>query len=326
MRSIKNETNLLFSKTASCIPEDLSRLVILKSDQQGNDIELIIKALKKDQVVLIKDIEPEQADTLMSSISAKFGLSKSLELQAAFASSLGHRKNIGKYYMSVNERSDYQFVTPHSEGSSFVNIQLASFYCHENSTDGGETILFNIDPDCGIWGGLREQVKRGKSKTPLSPGDIRKIKAVARLRMPEDTLKVDDEILEQSSFSPNFTVFNALTKPTKSHSLLLNREVYVYWDTTESVDCDSALEFNSFLRKRNLLKLPHNNLDVENLDDSTSRRIRHFGSNYEQLFKSTIVHKLQPGEFIIQNNLTWCHSVNNWTPGSGIRKVVAAFA
>jgi hypothetical protein len=29
---------------------------------------------------------------------------------------------------------------------------------------------------------------------------------------------------------------------------------------------------------------------------------------------------------IIQNNLTWTHAVNNWSPGSGLRKVAAAFA
>jgi hypothetical protein len=32
------------------------------------------------------------------------------------------------------------------------------------------------------------------------------------------------------------------------------------------------------------------------------------------------------GDLVIYNNLTWAHSVANWSPDSGTRRVIAAFA
>ncbi|TQV81100.1 TauD/TfdA family dioxygenase [Aliikangiella coralliicola] len=320
----KNDAELLCTETKNCISEDRSRLVALGSDDKNE--ELIVGLLKKDQVVLVQGIEPHEADSLMYSIAAKFGLAESLEVQAAFASSKGHRENIGRYYMSVNKRKDYQFIPPHSEGGSFSNLQLASFYCYENSTDGGETILMNVDQSSEIWGELRELLTRGKATKELTRTEIEQIKVMAHLNMPEDVLKDDDEILKEIKVSPYFTIFDVLAKPRKTYSRLLDNEVFVYWDTIESVDYDSVTAYSQLLEQDGLLKLPPDNCDVKILDDSNERRVRHFGSDYEKLFKCKITRKLQPGEFIIQNNLTWAHSVSNWTPGSGFRKVAAAFA
>jgi hypothetical protein len=52
-----------------------------------------VAALKQDQVVLVQGLDPEQANALMMSVA------DSLKVQAAFASSLGHRENVGQYYM-----------------------------------------------------------------------------------------------------------------------------------------------------------------------------------------------------------------------------------
>ena len=326
MQNEQNKFSTPSFEVGNSISEDLSRLLVLERDQKNSYIEAVFQALKEDQVVLVKNLNPNEADGLMSSIAERLGVLNSLKLQAGFASSLGHRENIGTYYMSVNKRTDYQFVAPHSEGSSFTNMQLASFYCYENSTDGGETILMNIDQSCEIWEELREKVKRGKTEKILTPSDIRKIKVLARLDMPEDTLRDTDEILTESEVMPGVKEFDVLAKPRKTYSHLLGKEVNVYWNSIESIDSDSAEQFNCFLRAIKLLKLPASDLQVEQLDDIADCRLRHFGSRYDQLFKNKITHKLQPGDFIILNNLSWCHSVNNWTPGSGVRKVSAAFA
>ncbi|MFT5163910.1 MAG: hypothetical protein ACI9FJ_002507 [Alteromonadaceae bacterium] len=304
--------------------QDNSRLTTLTSDNIDSD--LVIASLKQDQVVLVKGLNSDQADSLMKSVCTTLDLAQSLETQATYASSLGHRDNVGEYYMSVNKRDDYQYIAIHSEGSSFINMQLASFYCYENTTDGGETILMNVNPEGEIWDKLQEQVRRGKSARPLTPAEVRQIKVMARLNMPEDTLKEDDEILKQSEVAPGFTVYNALAKPQKSHSVLLDREVYAYWDSVGCIDHDCANEFEDFLRAHDLLKLPDHVIDTATLDDSAVRRIKHYGKKYEQLFKDNIIYKMQPGDFVIINNLTWAHGVNNWTPESGVRKVAAAFA
>jgi len=57
--------------------------------------------------------------------------------------------------MSVNERNDYQFIPPHSEGNHLMNMQLAAFFCYENSTDGGVTVLLNINETFNEWHKLR---------------------------------------------------------------------------------------------------------------------------------------------------------------------------
>lgn len=325
MERAHDAIDLPCAERANDIPEDRSRLAIIKADSD-NRVSGIVESLQKDQVVMVQNLSPDEADNLMHSIADKLGIADSLKLQAAFASVLGHRENIGRYYMSVNKRSEYQFVAPHSEGNSFTNMQLSSFYCYENTTDGGATILMNIDESCAIWNSLREHLKRGQTKRPLTAGEIRKIKVTFRLNMPGDALKDDDEILDQTAVSPYFSVYNVLAKPKQTYSVLLGRKLYAYWDSIERVDCESAEEFLRFLRDHDLLKIPPGQSDVKMLDDSARHRIRHFGSRYGQLFKCKVTRKLQPGDFIVQNNLTWCHSVANWTPGSGTRTVAAAFA
>jgi hypothetical protein len=326
MLDIKSNDELTRPVSGGSIPEDQGRLLILKCDNKEDRINAIAEALRNDQVVLVQNLHQEEVDELMHSVAEEFNLSGSLELQAAFASSLGHRENIGKYYMTVNKRHDYQFVNPHSEGSSFTNLQLASFFCEENTTDGGETILLNIDPDCNIWGALREQVRRGRSSRPMVPAEVSQARALFRLNMPEDSVREDDEVLVRKDINEVFSIFDVLAKPKKTYSKILDKQCHTYWDSIESIDLDSVGEFKELLRENKLLKLPGSHIDDNKLDDSSDRRIRGFGSQYGKLFRCKITRKLAAGEFVILNNLTWCHSVSNWTPGSGVRKVAAAFA
>jgi hypothetical protein len=326
MSDFKNSDELARPVSGSSIPEDQSRLFILKCDNKDNKSNIIAEALRKDKVVLVQNLHQEEVDGLMYSVAEEFNLCGSLELQAALASSLGHRENIGKYYMTVNKRYDYQFVSPHSEGSSFTNLQLASFFCDENTTDGGETILLSINPDCNIWGELREQVRRGRSSRPMAPAEIGQARALFRLNMPEDAIREDDEILVKKDINEVFSLFDVLARTRKTYSKILDMQCHAYWDSIESIDLDSLKEFSQFLRDNKLLKLPNSHIDDNKLDDSNDRRIRGFGSQYGKLFRCKITRKLAAGDCVIVNNVTWCHSVSNWTPGSGVRKVAAAFA
>jgi hypothetical protein len=308
------------------IPEDRSRLRVLSAEAVAGGPAEVVAALFQDQVVLVQGMDSEQADALMMSVSAAFGLADSLEVQAEFASIDGHRENVGQYYMTVNRRRDYQFVCPHSEGGSFDHFQLASFYCYENSTDGGETILMSTNQDTDLWQTLREKVHRGRSSRALTHGEIVRIKMEHRLDMPQDSLMPDDEILSERVVDAGFSVCQVLATPKKTYSEILGRELYAYWTDIESLDLDSLQQFHDFLAYNKLLKLPAQGIPLEQMDDQQGARVRRFGSDYAQLFKSRITHKLAPGEFIILNNLTWAHAVNNWTPGLGTRRVVAAFA
>jgi hypothetical protein len=309
------------------VPEDPSRLAIIKSGLEI-DAAVITKHLRFDQVVLIQEIRAEQADNIIRDVADELGLSDSLKLQAAFAGIQNHRHNIGKYFMSVNSRTDYQFISPHSEGNSTSNMQLASFFCYENNTDGGETILMNVDESNNIWDSFREQVRRLRlGSSPLTQREIQRVKGMYKLSIPESLLKDDDEILHESKIaSPDLTLLEVLAKPRKSYSRILNRELYVYWDSIGSIDFDSGTEYFNLLKACSLLREPDGGLELSAVDNAARRRVWRSGVKYAQLFKCKLTRRLAPGDLILQNNMTWAHSANNWSPNSGVRKIAASFA
>ena len=143
----------------------------------------------------------------------------------------------------------------------------------------------------------------------------------------KDLLTDKDEILQKLDTPvPELELYQVLSEVRKAHSRILDRDLFTYWDSVASVDFDSAVEYFNFLAGSNLIRQPAQALNVEQLDNARDRRVWRSGVKYNSLFKQKLVHKLAPGELILMNNLTWAHSANNWTPGSGVRRVAAAFA
>lgn len=311
----------------SGIQEDLTKLAVLTLGDAKN-IENVLSALKEDKVVLIQNATQADADSIVFSVAKKIGLAEKLETEAGFASIAGHRENVGKYFMSVNKRTEYQFIPPHSEGSNRTNMQLASFFSVENTTDGGETILFNTYQNSSQWNSLREVVtKCDVGNRKLSPQEIMQAKMILNIRVPEDILTQQDVVIsEKDTPAPGVKLFNVLAPLQKMRSVILNRDCYVYWDSVASLDFDSGIEYFNFLKLSGLFKAPESNVDIAKLDNAHPRRLWNSGVKYDSLFESKITRKLVAGDLIIMNNLTWVHSTNNWTPGSGRRKVAAAFA
>jgi hypothetical protein len=310
------------------IPENRERLKVLSQSQAQSNLDNVIEAFKEDSVVLVKNLEADSADYLMHKIASRFDLGDNLELQAGFASHLGHRQNVGQYFMTVNKRGPYQFIPPHSEGDSFTNMQIASFYCYENSTDGGESILLNVDDSSGVWESLRENIRRGHlASGSLATNEVSRIRGLYRLDFPADILRDDDQILEERQTEiPGFTVLQVLARLKKTHSRLLGRKVYALWDSIASIDFDLAAQYSDLLRQAALLREPDNGLEIHAMDNATNRHIWHSGVDYSQLFTCKITYKMAPGDLLLQNNLTWTHSAANWSPESGVRRITASFA
>lgn len=314
--------------STSSIPEDMSRLKVFDYDAQGIDIGPVTDSLQQDSPVLIKGVESQKADDIIHDVAERFSLSDALKLQAGFAAFRGHRHNIGKFFMSVNNREEYQFIPPHSEGTSSIGMQLASFYCYENSSDGGETIIMNVDDSSDIWQSLRELVKRVRiGSTQLTTRDISRARGMYQVQIPGDVVKDDDLVLgEQKTEIPGLTLISALAKPIRTRSRILGRDVYSYWDTTASIDFDSAEEYAKMLKSCGLLKEPPGGAELRQMDNAADRRIWRSGVAYARLFRCKITRKLAPGDLIIQNNLTWTHAASNWSPRSGTRNIAASFA
>ncbi len=306
--------------------EDPVRLSIVELGAQT--VDALLDALARDQVALVRGCGLESAESLIEGVAGRLDLRERLELQAGFAAFRGHRRNVGRYFMSVNDRKDYQFFAPHSEGDSFSNMQLASFFCFENSTDGGVSILLNIDEQSEIWPRLREKVNRAApGSRSLSPGEMARVSAHYKLSRPLGLRSGDQVLTERPTDIDGFAIAEVLAAPQQSHSRILKRQRYVYWDSIASIDYDSFDAFTALLKSDGLLKLADADAgDLTCIDNASKRRVWRSGADHRSLFRCKITIKLEPGDLIIQNNLTWAHSASNWTPGSGVRNLAAAFA
>lgn len=307
------------------VPPVPEKLIELKWQEELASANEIVDALRQDKVIKISDINTQAADKLVYCIAQSFSLEDKLELQAGFAASKGHRQNVGQFFMTVNKRDDYQFISPHSEGGSYTAMELASFYCEQNDTDGGETLLLNVNQDSALWSQLKERKTKAICTRELGPADAAKLKKMFQVEA-SDKVTLDDEIISEKVVTPELKLVDVLSPVAPKFSHIAGKPVLSYWDTVESVDGNSPLAFANTLANLGLLKSPTNKNSKSQFDDSHNRRLKKLEVNYGDLFQGMLVHKLQPGELVLFNNMTWVHSVNNWTPGSGVRKVIGAFA
>lgn len=305
-------------------PERLSTFLV---DDPGL-LEASVSALREDQVVLVQGAAPGEADDLMARIADAFDLKHALEMQAAYAGILRHRRNVSKYFMTVNQRGDHQFVKPHSEGTWLINMQLAAFYCVNNSTDGGETLLFNVDNASQEWRHVREMVPRMVSSgRGLTPSELALAKVVLKLDPDAPTILPGDTLLEElPSPIQGIKFANVLTPLRSRRSCLTGHEVHTIWDSVSSPDLKATEEFFAFLSDENLVRLPSSAASMRDMDAGDLRITWHSKVNYSRLFRHRMIRRLTAGDLIVFNNLTWTHATNNWTPSSGEREVWAAFA
>ncbi|MBQ4800943.1 hypothetical protein J8L73_17745 [Pseudoalteromonas sp. MMG006] len=315
--------------------EDRDSLCVLNYSGKDSDcLSKVNNGLKQDKAVLLKNISMNEAETLLGDVVSQLGLQDNLKMQSALASVHQHRESKGKYFMSVNKRSNNQFIPFHSEGTSKSQLQLAAMFCAENSTNGGTSIIARVKQEDDIWQQLKEfsvKVKLG-SKIP-SPQAIEQAKVFLKVDLLRDRIKQDDEVLDHipechlnNLKSLDIVGFKVLSKPKKSFSRILGEKVYSYWDSIGSYDFASAREYLSMLEKENLLKTVPDPTDLSNLDNAHNRRVWDSQLHYKDIFECKVTHKLSNNELLIFNNMTWAHSSTSWEHGSGNRAVYAAFA
>jgi len=311
------------------VPLD-ERILRIPPARERSHLAIAEEGLKGDRVILFEALSLTEAEEMVAAVATQAGLLDQLELQAAFASIHGHRKNIGNFFMTVTQREHGQFITPHSEGTRLANIQLASFYCIENSTDGGETILLNTRQNGGGWRTQRELVFKidAEAASQLSAAQIQYAKVLYNIQLPRDTLSdVDHVVLETSSEELcGLKVYGVLIPLAMAHSQVLDQDMYVYWDNVGNVDYDSVEQYANLLGQIGLPGLPLNLTRLAEIDKYRDRRCWRSGSHYTDFFSGYIRHKLRPGDLLIFNNLSWAHSATAWTPQAGNRRVIAAFA
>lgn len=310
-----------------CIIEDSSRFSETRHETVEASVRFASLSLRKDSVALIRGVNEDEADAIMFEVAEQFGLSDQLEIQAGFAEFRGHRKRSSRYFMTVNERRHYQFIPPHSEGTSSVGMQLAALYCIENTTDGGESILMNVNSESAEWDRLREVAYRGIARQgPLTREASLRARAMFGLESSAERLDDEQVLSPVESGIEGLDVYRVLAKPKRVRCKILDRDLFAYWDSIASYDFDSGEAYLNLLRTEGLLKNSEPELGIDSLDNAYERRVWRSGVDYPSLFRCKLTIKLAPRDLVIQNNVTWTHSTCNWTPESGVRQVVVAFA
>jgi hypothetical protein len=234
---------------------------------------------------------------------------------------------MGEYFMTVTGRDAHQFITPHSEGSSKTNMQLAAFYCLKNTTDGGVSILFHVKEGASGWPRLREarrkyKVASGSSLTPLLE---KRARGQYQLDIEDDVLQADDIVLEvHNTTIQGLSLVDALSMPRASYSVILGRQVLAFWSTIGNIDKTCASDFARLLSEAGLLR--HETMQLGNLDRYADRRLWDSSVLLEEVFDSNLLVGLEAGDLIIHNNQSWAHAASNWSSGTGQREVAAAFA
>ncbi|AJK49818.1 hypothetical protein BGL_2c17510 [Burkholderia plantarii] len=191
-------------------------------------------------------------------------------------------------------------------------------------------------PKCGRKSSNRDRpaTTRSARKAPAAPehgGRRTRDRAAARVAPSRITSwrwrRDDDRILtEHATEIAGLTVYTVLATPRRVPSRILERDSYAYWDKVAGADFDSASEFLRLLKEDGLLRQQGEALAIEQLDTVSDRRVWHSGVKYADLFRCKLTHRLRAGDLLLQNNVTWSHATSNWTPGSGVRQVAAAFA
>jgi hypothetical protein len=290
-------------------------------------IQSVIIALASDAVAKVSGLGIEDADHVMGQVAAQLNLLDNLKLQASFADLLDHRRRVGDFFMTVNSRAQYEIISPHSEGTRAVGMQLASFYCVQNTTNGGETTLFNVDNFGSGWASAKELQRRGRPLGPVFPRQMMEAGLKHKVRPPFGGPIEGDVVLGSRRLPDlNLEVFDVLAPAERSMSAILGTSTYVYWDSIGSVDSDASDQFIDMLRADGKLRMPTEALDNARLDNASASRVWRSGVKFSDLFKRKVTLKPCSGELIIFNNMTWAHSVSNWTPESGHRELIAAFA
>ncbi|PHS16272.1 MAG: hypothetical protein COA78_04005 [Blastopirellula sp.] len=294
----------------------------------GLDYNQVKSSIESDKLVLIRSIQHEQASQLFSELVNHYGLKESYDLQMQLVVHMMEgRSSINDIAVTVNEREPFQIIQPHSEGDSSSQLDLFSLYCSQNALHGGENVLSLINQSAD-HSNLRakEKVIVGEDLTDFEVNELRSHHLDTK-RADKSILEKDRMLMETSRGS--IVVRTVPLEPARS--AINGEELVTYWDNVTVHDI--AFHRYQFELLNHLAILNNggeNNYEsymhLENDSDWVPADTN--SGTLEQtsaLFVCHIVHKMQPGDFLLFNNRSWTHSVNNWPPCE-TRKLSAMYA
>ena len=143
--------------------------------------------------------------------------------------------------------------------------------------------MSKVKQDEYLWNRLGEyriKVKLGH-KAPTKY-QVEQARAIYKVDLLEDVLLPEDKIIEEIDLqklsmmglgSLDIKAFYVISKVPKVHSVILNKDIYVYWDSVSSHDVSAGKGYHQMLEQNRLLKKPNENTPAEELDNAMHRRV-----------------------------------------------------
>lgn len=296
--------------------------------KENLSITTIKQALSANKLVLIKATSFEKAGTIFSDLVDLCGLRESYELQMQYVvHMIAGREALDDIAVTVNERAPYQFIQAHSEGDSSSPLDILALHCTQNSNSGGENI-FSLINQSADYSNLRakEKVIVG---TDLDEIELRNLKMRHR-----DAKLVVDTFPEQGHVLFEYGRGSVVVRPIPvqpTNSLLSGEKVITYWDNVTVHDHAFHRHQFDLLEHLNIIHQPSGadyKLYMHLEEDSDWAPADSDSGTTEQtakLFSCHVLFKMEAGDFLILNNRTWTHSVNNWPP-TEVRILSAMYA
>lgn len=294
----------------------------------------IAETLEAGHCILIHEIDRAHAETVFRQVSRHFDLEDSFDLQMGIGvDNTPSRDSVSLSAVSVNHRSDFQLIQPHSEGNTTMPMEIFGLHCTCNSEHGGETVLGLVDQAADF----SALVAREKFLiTPDAPaGSILAddlLAAHGSVRSVDTQVRPGDRVLETAADGTSVVVRDMPVEA--SPGLLLAKPAVTLWDNVTVHDRAFHRFMLGLMRDRGLLVEPEPELPwsdefyfhIEPKAPWGPIRDRTADIEYvSSLFKQLIVVKLLPDQMLLVNNRLWTHAANNWAP-SDTRILSAMYA
>lgn len=292
------------------------------------DIPALKKSIEANKLVLLRAIPFDQATKIFQQLVDDYGIRDSYDLQMQYVvQTISDRAPVDDIAVTVNARGPYQLVQPHAEGDSSSPLDLFGLFCFENSVSGGQNILSLINQSadhstlCA-----KEKVIIGSDLSAEEVAAIRceHFDAKRILREPDRPLRV-------LSKTDRGCVVVMASPAAPSTSRLNGQNLVTYWDNVTVHDHAFHRHHFELLKALDLLEtgLGSDYREYAHVESDSSWGPMDTDSGdvptTARRYSCHLIHKLEPGDYLIFHNRTWTHSANNWPPEQS-RNLVAMYA
>jgi Taurine catabolism dioxygenase TauD, TfdA family len=291
---------------------------LLVLEGEASDLASIREGLAGNRLVLLRRMPFDRAGALFGELAEAYGLRDSYDVQMQYVVELmAARDAVDNIAVTVNKRGPWEIVQPHAEGDTTAPLELFGLHCVRNAASGGENVLSLINQSAD------HSRLRAKEKAIVDWG----MSPQERNKLRSSHLDAKDVISDAPpgcrvlAESTNGAVVVRPVPLTPDRSVVSGDTLVTYWDNVTVHDHAFHKLNYELLRDLGILHARDGGSDYQSYmhveDDTPWSPVDHDSgavAETSRLFDCHIVHKMEPGDFLLFNNRAWTHAVNNWPP------------